>query len=325
MWDYGPISGSETQIAYSGLELIDGEKYYTRLRVCDGAVWSDWTNLDIRMNSVPAPATELLPANMQGVTDTHPELSHANADDAEWDPLIHRYELYDDAAMTVLIAEADSQPASYGSSSWTVDVELSDDEDYYWRVRGSDPYEIGEWSELASFWVNSVNQLPDPFDLVTPEDSAQLSELAPTFTWTASGDADPYDQTRYTLYYSTDSTFATATSISDLDTTAYTVPDPFEYGLVYYWRVKAYDLFSGETMSEHTFVFTTLTLGDANGDGTVNIGDAVYIISYVFKGGPAPEPLEAGDANCDLDVNIGDAVFIISYVFKGGPPPGCDR
>jgi len=28
--------------------------------------------------------------------------------------------------------------------------------------------------------------------------------------------------------------------------------------------------------------------GDANGDGKVNVGDAVYIISYVFRGGPAP-------------------------------------
>lgn len=65
--------------------------------------------------------------------------------------------------------------------------------------------------------------------------------------------------------------------------------------------------------------------GDANGDETVNVGDAVYIIGYVFKGGPAPEPLCAADANGDGDVNVGDAVWLISYVFKGGPPPveGC--
>jgi len=65
--------------------------------------------------------------------------------------------------------------------------------------------------------------------------------------------------------------------------------------------------------------------GDANGDSTVNVGDAVYIISYVFKGGPAPEPICAGNANGDGDVNVGDAVWLISYVFKGGLPPveGC--
>jgi hypothetical protein len=65
--------------------------------------------------------------------------------------------------------------------------------------------------------------------------------------------------------------------------------------------------------------------GDANGDGEVNVGDAVSIINYVFKGGAAPDPLCSGDANGDGDVNVADAVYLISYVFKGGPPPaeGC--
>jgi len=63
--------------------------------------------------------------------------------------------------------------------------------------------------------------------------------------------------------------------------------------------------------------------GDANGDGQINVGDAVFLINYVFKGGSAPDPLEAGDANCDGDVNVGDAVYLIAYVFKGGPEPCC--
>jgi 3',5'-cyclic AMP phosphodiesterase CpdA len=61
--------------------------------------------------------------------------------------------------------------------------------------------------------------------------------------------------------------------------------------------------------------------GDANGDMTVNVGDAVYLISYVFKNGSPPSPECIGDANGDLQTNIGDAVYIIAYVFKGGPAP----
>lgn len=61
--------------------------------------------------------------------------------------------------------------------------------------------------------------------------------------------------------------------------------------------------------------------GDANGDGTVNITDAVYLINYIFGGGPAPEPLVAGDVNCDETVNITDAVYLITYIFGGGPEP----
>lgn len=61
--------------------------------------------------------------------------------------------------------------------------------------------------------------------------------------------------------------------------------------------------------------------GDANTDDDVNIADAVYVINYAFKGGPAPVPVEAGDANCDGSADVGDAVYLVNYVFNGGDPP----
>ena len=76
-------------------------------------------------------------------------------------------------------------------------------------------------------------------------------------------------------------------------------------------------------MSTQTHVLATLIMGDANGDGNVDVGDAVFIINYVFNSGPAPEPIAAGDANCDGACNVGDAVFIINFVFEGGAEPGC--
>lgn len=63
--------------------------------------------------------------------------------------------------------------------------------------------------------------------------------------------------------------------------------------------------------------------GDANNDTQVNVGDAVYIINYVFKGGPPPICGDEGDANFDCSINVGDAVYLINYVFKSGPAPEC--
>jgi glucose/arabinose dehydrogenase len=63
--------------------------------------------------------------------------------------------------------------------------------------------------------------------------------------------------------------------------------------------------------------------GDANGDGVTNVGDVVYIVTYLYKGGPAPDPLEAADVNCDDIVNVGDVVYLVTYLYKGGPPPCC--
>jgi len=63
--------------------------------------------------------------------------------------------------------------------------------------------------------------------------------------------------------------------------------------------------------------------GDANDDNLVNVGDVVYLVTYVFRGGPPPEPLCGGDVNGDGEVNVGDAVYLINWIFNGGPPPVC--
>ena len=51
------------------------------------------------------------------------------------------------------------------------------------------------------------------------------------------------------------------------------------------------------------------------------IAYVVYLINYIFKGGPAPEPFERGDVNCDDKVDLQDVVYLINYLFKGGPEP----
>jgi hypothetical protein len=63
--------------------------------------------------------------------------------------------------------------------------------------------------------------------------------------------------------------------------------------------------------------------GDANDDGLVNVGDAVFLITYIFRGGAEPVCMKEGDANNDCQVNVGDAVYIINYVFKSGQEPIC--
>ncbi len=61
--------------------------------------------------------------------------------------------------------------------------------------------------------------------------------------------------------------------------------------------------------------------GDANGDGSVDISDAVYLITYIFGNGAAPNPIQAGDADCSSGIDIADAVYLINYIFREGPDP----
>ena len=61
--------------------------------------------------------------------------------------------------------------------------------------------------------------------------------------------------------------------------------------------------------------------GDPNGDEAVNLGDASFIINYIFYDGPEPDPLCAGDCNGDETTNLADASYIINYIFYEGPLP----
>jgi hypothetical protein len=61
--------------------------------------------------------------------------------------------------------------------------------------------------------------------------------------------------------------------------------------------------------------------GDVDFSGDVDIDDVVYLITYIFAGGPVPVVAAASDADCSGNTDIDDVVYIISYIFGGGPPP----
>ncbi|HSG98895.1 MAG TPA: dockerin type I repeat-containing protein, partial [candidate division Zixibacteria bacterium] len=63
--------------------------------------------------------------------------------------------------------------------------------------------------------------------------------------------------------------------------------------------------------------------GDADNSGSVNIGDATYLIQYIFSSGPAPVCADEGDADGSNSVNIGDVTHLIAYIFSSGPAPVC--
>jgi hypothetical protein len=58
--------------------------------------------------------------------------------------------------------------------------------------------------------------------------------------------------------------------------------------------------------------------GDVTGDGVADIGDVIYLINYLYKGGSPPDPLANGDVNADCLVDVGDVVYFINYLFKNG-------
>jgi len=65
----------------------------------------------------------------------------------------------------------------------------------------------------------------------------------------------------------------------------------------------------------------TFIRGDVNDDQSINLSDAVAILTYLFAGGVTPMPLERADIDADGTVAIGDVIQLLGYLFLGGPPP----
>jgi hypothetical protein len=82
---------------------------------------------------------------------------------------------------------------------------------------------------------------------------------------------------------------------------------------------------TGGLFDEDAAEFSGLLCGDVNGDGLVNVSDIVYLLYFIFDGGPPPVVWSAGDVNCDQVINVTDLVIMINYVFGAGPAPcsGC--
>jgi len=128
------------------------------------------------------------------------------------------------------------------------------------------------------------------------------------------------------IEYSTDAGFSW---LSVVDTTtndgaySWTVPGtPSDSCLV-----RIFDVDDGipSDTSDDYFSIIDYVYGDADGNRVVDLGDILFLISYLYKGGPSPVPLAAGDVNGDCEIGLGDLLHLISYLYKGGPAPqaGC--
>lgn len=61
--------------------------------------------------------------------------------------------------------------------------------------------------------------------------------------------------------------------------------------------------------------------GDMNADSAVTSADIVYLVNYVFKGGPAPIPMSYGDVDLSCTITAADIVYLVNFIFKSGPYP----
>ena len=63
-------------------------------------------------------------------------------------------------------------------------------------------------------------------------------------------------------------------------------------------------------------------VGDLSGEGLITLADAILMVNYIFKSGPAPQPYALiADTDCSGDVKAADIIYLVNYTGKSGPEP----
>jgi hypothetical protein len=167
-------------------------------------------------------------------------------------------------------------------------------------------------------------ELP-PFSLRFPPNKA-FTPRRVRFEWEPSALPGSSEQARYDLFVSTYHRFPPDSTSVDSNLTTTHCLKTLDYG-TYFWKVKAQDVCGAERWSEQirSLIVTGIEplSGDVNKDGRVDLADAVFLLNYLYRSGPAPDDAEPGDVSCDGLLDVGDAVFLLNYLFKGGPEPAC--
>ena len=68
----------------------------------------------------------------------------------------------------------------------------------------------------------------------------------------------------------------------------------------------------------------SISHGDVDNGGSINIGDLSYLVDYIFGEPTGSEPFPSlllGDVDCYGGVNMGDVAYLVYYICYDGPPP----
>jgi RHS repeat-associated protein len=211
-------------------------------------------------NGPPTVPTIVSPADQSTVITFQPTLIAGNSTDPENDPLQYEFEVDTVSSFngSNLLQSGPLPAGSGGQTSWLVPQPLTENTQYYWRVRANDGQAMSGWA-TASFFVNTVNDPPTAPTLANPPDGSQVATLTPTLTVNNAtdpeGDAVTY---RFELYADPFNLLLVAASpeiTQGTGTTSWTVSPALQENHLYWWRVRATDSHGlpGPWMSQAVF------------------------------------------------------------------------
>ncbi|UCD65084.1 MAG: hypothetical protein JSW34_06540 [Candidatus Zixiibacteriota bacterium] len=133
------------------------------------------------------------------------------------------------------------------------------------------------------------------------------------------------DRDRYRIEISTTPDFSGSVITAQVDTNTFVLDTTFSLGHAY-WRVKAFDILTGDSSACSPicdFTESSLICGDLNGDQQVDALDISYFVDWLWKGGTPPEALEVADVDGSGQADALDLLYFVEWMFLGGPDLNC--
>ena len=217
--------------------LLFGQLYYWRARAKNATETSDWT----AAWSFTTTDKVYLYTPTNGTTGCYPNIT------IDWTSVdgITNYDYQIDITLDFNSAGLISGSTASGYSSFA-SSNLLFGTTYYWRVRSRHSLDISGWSDTWNF--TTTNKV----SLYTPYNSSTGVSINPTLDWYSIDGC-----TNYTYEYSSNPNLTNSVTATISSSSSQISLSSLEYGETYYWRVKAYHLFSSTQWSD-VWSFTTV-------------------------------------------------------------------
>ena len=204
------VQSAGDQTAWTVSNLVENKRYWWRVKAQDGRAESSWVVGNFLMNAVndapPAPTVNN-PGNGAWSATQQPSLIANPVIDPEGEAVRYQFEVYKDAALTLLATEGTSP-----NTGWIVPLQLKDKTTHWWRVRALDTQNAASaWSAPSLLYISTA-PYQDPTIAVTSPSTPVVPDAVTTPTgvrkqvtirWEGN---DPNIEPTVALYYSTSKT-----------------------------------------------------------------------------------------------------------------------
>jgi len=248
----GVVSSTETVTNWRTADLVDQTTYWWRARATNGPFIGPYSEVHSFTVALPnqTPGTPVALAPEGPIESVVPEFTWAGVTDPDGDDFTYEFEIFLDLDLADRERVVTGIESAEETVSWTPpeDTPLSDNTDYWWRVRSVDTRGAeSPWSNVLAIEVNAFNDLPSTPTIVSPEPGSSVSTALPELVVTAVEDLDG-DEVTYLFVVATDEEFdnivdrAADVLPSELDgLVRHRVNRELEENGLHYWRAAARD------------------------------------------------------------------------------------